>query len=153
MTVPAQLLPKQWLLPKLLPRERVADQVRVFIAALDPEKPYRVTIDVAKPPRSNDQNEALWGLAYKVLEKETGNDPDDLHIYFCGEFFGWVDHEIMGMRRRRPRRTTTTDDRGKRDVISKSEFCDFYAFIQRRSAETVGVFIPDPDPNYSRVRE
>ena len=36
-------------------------------------------------------------------------------------------------------------ERGERDVLSKSDFSDFVAFVQRFGAK-VGVMIPDPDP-------
>lgn len=98
--------------------------------------------------RSDEQNAALWAVAYKTLRDATGNDPEDLHRYFCGEYFGWVEYEVMGARRKRPRRTTTTNEDGHRDLITTLDFADFYNFVQQRSAETVGVFIPDPDPNW-----
>lgn len=108
----------------------------------------KVTIQMDRADRSEDQNEALWGLAYKLLHEMTGNDAEDLHAYFCGEFFGWVEYEVMGQRRKRPRRTTTKDEHGKRDVLDTISFASFFEFIQRRSAETVMVVIPDPDKNW-----
>lgn len=145
MPVPPQMLPRNWLLPKLLPRERVAEQVATFVTALDPGHAYRVTVEEAKPTRSSDQNNALWGCAYKAIREQTGNDPDDLHVYFCGEYFGWVECEMFGAHKKKPRRTTTADPEGRRSVMSKMEFVDFYAFIQQRMAEN-GVHVPDPDP-------
>lgn len=112
---------------------------------LDRAKAWRVTAEEHKRRRSDSQNSALWGVAYKVLRDETGNDPEDMHRYFCGEFYGWVEYEIFGQTRKKPRRTTTTDENGKRNVISTTDFMDFYAFIQQRAAETVGVYVPDPN--------
>lgn len=117
-----------------------------FLSTLDVTKDFQVTIGLVKKERSDLQNRALWGCAYKTLRDATGNDPDDLHTYFCGEYFGWVEYEVMGATRKRPRRSTTKDENGKRDVISTHDLQDFYAFIQQRSAETVGVYVPDPDP-------
>lgn len=53
----------------------------------------------------------------------------------------------MGRIKMKPFRTTTRDDKGKRDVISTLEMADFYAFIQRKSAEN-GFDVPDPDPDW-----
>jgi len=117
-----------------------------FLSALDVTKDFQVTIGLVKKERSDLQNRALWGCAYKTLRDATGNDPEDLHTYFCGEYFGWVEYEVMGATRKRPRRSTTKDENGKRDVISTIHLQDFYGFIQQRSAETVGVYVPDPDP-------
>jgi hypothetical protein len=117
-----------------------------FLSSLPQEKDLQVTVSDVKKERSDLQNRALWGCAYETLHKATGNDKDDLHTYFCGEFFSWVEYEVMGQKRKRPWRTTTRDENGKRDVISTMQLSDFYAFIQQRSAETVGVYVPDPDP-------
>lgn len=117
-----------------------------YLSALSTDKEVQVTISDVKKERSDLQNRALWGCAYKTLRDATGNDADDLHTYFCGEYFGWTEYEVMGQKRRRPLRTTTKDDRGNRSVITTLQLSDFYAFIQQRSAETVGVYVPDPDP-------
>ena len=119
-----------------------------FIAQLDHTKAHVLRVDRWHRERSDLQNRALWGVAYKTLSNATGNDPEDLHIYFCGEFFGWQEYDVMGQPRKRPRRTTTRDENGKRDVIDTATLSAFYGFIQQRSAETVGVYVPDPDPNW-----
>ena len=117
-----------------------------FLSALSKDKEFQITVGEAKKERSDLQNRALWGCAYKTLREATGNDPEDLHTYFCGEYFGWTEYEVMGQKRKRPFRSTTKDEHGNRNVITTLQLSDFYAFIQQRSAETVGVFIPDPDP-------
>lgn len=122
------------------------DRLFAFLSALGKQQDFQVTFGSIKKPRSDLQNKALFGVAYKTLHEETGNDPEDLHCYFCGEFFGWQQYEVMGQKRKRPVRSTTKNEQGERDVISTLELQHFYAFIQQRSAETVGVFIPDPDP-------
>lgn len=118
-----------------------------FLNGLGQDEEWQVTIKKHKKSRSDTQNAALWGVAYATLERETGNDPEDLHAYFCGEFFGWSETEVMGRRKVKPRRTTTRDESGKRDVVAWDVFCDFYATIQRRAA-AIGVYVPDPDPNW-----
>jgi len=120
------------------------------IHGLDHAKAHVVKVERWRRERTDAQNRALWGLAYKVLHEATGNDPEDMHLYFCGEFFGWVEHEMFGRKRLKPRRTTTRDEHGRRDVISTKTLAEFFAFIQQRAAETVGVYIPDPDPEYWR---
>lgn len=124
-----------------------------FLSAIPADEEFQVTIGPIKKPRSDLQNRALWGCAYKTLQNATGNDPDDLHTYFCGEFFGWTEYEVMGSKRRRPQRTTTKDADGKRDVITTLQLSEFYGFIQQRAAETVGVYVPDPDPMWWSHRE
>ena len=114
-----------------------------FIERLPMARKWKVVVSLYRKTRSNAQNNALWGVAYPTIRESTGNEAEDLHTTFCGEYFGWVDYVVMGHRRKRPRRTTTTDENGKRDVISTADFMDFYANVQRISAE-FGVYVPDP---------
>lgn len=127
-------------------RARTIARLAAFLASCLPGKRVKVEVSLYRQPRSNAQNKALWGLAYKMLHEETGNDPEDLHAYFCGEFWTWVEYDVMGQKRKRPLRTTTTDADGKDSIISIVEFADFFSFIQQRAAEVAGIFIPDPDP-------
>ena len=139
----------QYLLPTGKDRDRIRDNLVKFIDGLDPKFAWEIEVTRYAKPRSDPQNNALWGVAYKTLRQQTGNDPDDLHVFFCGEYFGWSEYEVMGRKRVKPRRTTTHDENGKRAVMPMSEFADFYAFIQQRSAQN-GYMIPDPDPLWFR---
>lgn len=116
-----------------------------FFGELPQGQEWSVEVKKLKKDRSDLQNNALWGVAYPVIEAETGNEAEDMHTYFCGEFFGWTETLIFGRRKVKPRRTTTRDEHGKRDVIPTDKFCEFYAYIQRRCAQ-IGVYVPDPDP-------
>jgi len=125
-------------------RDHAIASLSRLVADYLPGKPLRVTITQLRSERTHAQNNALFGVAYAALKEQTGNDPDDLHTYFCGEFFGWEEIDVMGKKRVVPRRTTTTDENGRRSVMPKIEFSDFYGFIQRRAAE-VGYDVPDPE--------
>lgn len=153
MPVPAKLLPKQWLLPKLLPRERVAEQIAVFVRALDAAKAYRVTVEAATIPRTSQQNRYLWGVAYKLIAEHVGYEIDEVAEYLCGYMWGWTDKRVPKKPSNPegvesvPIRTTTRNADGKRSVLSKQDFADYVAFVQRFGAKH-GVHIPDPDPDY-----
>lgn len=138
--------------PKDKRRDTILANVLACIGALPADKPWSIEVKRYVKERTNLQNSALWGCAYKALEEASGNDPEDLHIYFCGENWGWVEVEVMGQRKRKPRRTTTHDENGKRDVIETIELAAFYEFIQRRAMEAAGVWVPDPDPNWFREK-
>jgi len=140
MNVPDRDLPAD---PAL--RKTAIDSLARLLIRWLPGKRLRVRVTLAKGERSDLQNRALWGCAYRALETQTGNAPEDLHAYFCGEHFSWVEYKIMGKARLRPRRTTTHNEDGDRDVLSTADFADFYDFVQRRSAEN-GFDVPDPDP-------
>jgi len=120
-----------------------------YVGNLSDDKSWTVEIKEAKKSRSSAQNAALFGCAYPPIMEHMGlrgeRDREDLHTFWCMEYFGAVEVDIMGKRKLRPIRTTTTDEHGKRDVIDKATFSDFYAFIQQRSAE-YGIIVPDPDP-------
>lgn len=135
----------QYLLPVGPDRDRIRDNFVQFLDGLDKAKAWEIEVCLFTKPRNDQQNRALWGVAYKELSEQTGNDPADLHTYFCGEHFGWTDYEVMGRRKLKPRRTTTTDENGKRNVMPMPEFAQFYEFIQRRAAQN-GFMVSDPDP-------
>lgn len=111
------------------------DRLRDTLNALVVFGPVEVVWKPWKPRRSDQQNRALWGVAYKTLADATGNDPDDLHTYFLGEWAGWQTVNVMGQARRLPKRRSSK--------LNKAEFAEFYAFIQRRAAEA-GYYVPDP---------
>lgn len=121
-------------------REKGADDVRAFIISCRPNKRLLVEVKEYQKRRSDEQNRALWGLAYRILRDETGNDPEDLHTYFLGEFLGWEVIDVMGQKRRVPKRRSSG--------MSTVEFAEFFAFIQGRAAQA-GYYIPDPDPSHT----
>ena len=94
-----------------------------WIEGLPSDKPWAIEVRRHIKKRSNPQNSALWGCAYKFISQETGNAPEDLHQFFCGED-------------------------GKRDVISTEELSEFYESIQRLCAEALDLVVPDPDPDW-----
>lgn len=126
-------------------RESLADRLREFVMTALPGKRLRVEVCEYRRRRSDDQNRALWGVAYRTLSEATGNDADDLHTYFLGEWAGWEVIQVMGQTRRVPKRRSSK--------LTTVEFSDFYAFIQQRSAETVGVYVPDPDQHWREHRD
>jgi hypothetical protein len=119
-------------------------------AIFDSDKTYEIVIREVLKEYSDEQRKALWGLAYQLLSEETGNDPEDLHQYFCGEYFGWKVIKVMYANRKVPIRTTTRNEQGERDVISTADLASLFEFIQQRAAQTVGVYIPDPDPHWKK---
>lgn len=103
-------------------------------------KPYRKT-------RTDAQNHALYGVAYRVLSDETGYTKDELHEAFCRKFFGTRESILFGVHVQKPQRTTTRDENGKRDVIGWDVFADFYDMVERTAAEA-GILIPPPDQQW-----
>ena len=132
-------------------RDAVVSNLAGFVLKYLPGKQLRVSVDRITNRRTNQQNRALWGCAYRALSDQTGNDMEDLHLYFCGEYFGWNNVLVMNQRRHKPIRTTTHNEHGERDVISTIELAAFYAFVQQRSAQ-LGYDIPDPDPEWTQEK-
>ena len=105
-----------------------------------------------KPSRTNYQNNYLFGVCYPLLSDAMGYDVNDLHEYFCGTHFGWVDkkcpkkpHNAKGLESV-PFRTTTRNSENKSDVLGKVAFGEFVATVHRVAGKA-NVFIPDPDPS------
>lgn len=125
-------------------REDAVNRLAASLLAALPGKALRVEYAEAKNERSSPQCRYLNGVAYKLLSEATGYERDDISEYLCGTYFGWKDKLKPGKQTVQiPVRTTTTNEDGKRAVLSKQEFADYVAFVQRFAAKH-GVFIPDP---------
>ena len=124
-------------------RSKVLARLLAFLPLLSPAKAWQIVVSEYRPRRSDAQNNALWGVAYKAIREATGNSNESLHDHFCRKYFGEVEREICGTVRTHARRTTTTDEDGKRSVLSTVEFMGFYEFIQQEMA-SFGVYVPDP---------
>jgi len=124
---------------------RILANLWTFLNALGTSRSWVIEIKRYVRPRSVEQNSALWGVAYPPIVAATGQEAEDWHEYFLGEWFGWVEVRMFGRRRLRPARTTTTDFQGNDSKLSRAEFAEFYNFVQRRAAEN-GIYVPDPDP-------
>jgi hypothetical protein len=121
------------------PVEQVLKAVEVMYRNL-PQKPFAVTVEVWKKPRTNQQNAYLWGVVYPAViegggEALVGWSRDDLHDYFLGECFGWETLEGFGRKRLRPLKRSST--------LNKQEFSDYLEFISMKCGE-LGFTIPEP---------
>jgi hypothetical protein len=122
-----------------------AQRIAGFLGRLDTGKPWEVLVRPWKKSRSDRQNNAMFGVAYKTLSNFTGFTEPELHERFLRAFFGEIEYEVLGAKFIRPRRTTTTNERGERDVLSREDFSRFFSFIQQKAAE-IGCYIEDPNP-------
>lgn len=107
-----------------------------FISGLPDSREWVIKVEQFRKKRSNHQNRALWGCAYKALSDATGNEAEDLHTFFLGEWSGWEVIDVMGQRRRVPVLRSSK--------LTTEEFAEFYDFIQRRAAEC-GYNVPSPN--------
>lgn len=117
------------------------ERVALFLERCLPGKKVKVTVEMHRKRRSDQQNRYLWGVCYPTILRE-GGEPlrgwtsEDLHELFLGRHFGWEVLEGFGQKRKRPIRRSS--------VLSTVEFMDFVASIQQFAAE-YQVYIPDPN--------
>jgi hypothetical protein len=128
-------------------RPGVTQRAKDFIDRLPVDKSWVVTVAPYVKKRSSKQRASLFAVAYGTIMDAMGlrgaKDKEDLHRFWCEEYFGVI--EATGVSPRRPLRTTTTNEAGEREEISTLQALDMYAFIQQRAAEN-GIDCPDPDP-------
>jgi hypothetical protein len=136
----------------LQPGERSLTRIVAVLSALAKDVAWKITIARVKKERSDPQNNALFGVAYKALSEFTGYTAPELHDVFLRAYFGTVEREIFGEIITRPRRTTTTDENGAKNKLSTVEFNAFYEFVQQKGAE-IGCWVPDPDPMWHQIKE
>ncbi len=122
----------------------IADNAIKTISELDRKKKWEIEVKESKDTRTTKQNKYLWGVVYKLLSDETGNDSEDLHEYFLGEYFGWEEVQVFGGRKLRPRHRSRN--------LPTNDFFEFVEFIRRRAAVN-GYYIPDPDPYWRQMLE
>lgn len=122
-----------------------------FIATVQARKlPLEATVKRWTEPRTDPQNNYLFGVCYPVIGQAMGYTKDDLHEWVCGTFFGWVDHKVPKTPRNpqgiesRPFRTTTRDENGNRDVIPPDKFGELLETVVFRAAANIDVVIPEP---------
>ena len=125
--------------PTGTPVEQVLKAVEVMYRSL-PQKPFAVTVEVWKKPRTNQQNAYLWGVVYPAImegggEALGGFTRDDVHEWLLGECFGWEVLEGFGRKRMRPLKRSS--------ALNKQEFSDYLTFIDTKCAE-FGIVIPQP---------
>lgn len=138
------------ILPRSMPRERTVANFSRFLLALPLDRAWRVEVCEHKPTRSDQQNRYLNGVCYKVLGNAIGYERDEVSEFLCGTYWGWKDKRVpkkpscpTGIESV-PIRTTTRNERGERDVLNKSDFADYVAFVHRFAASK-GILIPDPE--------
>lgn len=139
--------PRPIIMPAESPEERAKriQRIAAFLLRLPADKAWELLPRPFKRTRTERQNNAMWGVAYKTLSDYTGYSEPEIHELMCRGHFGEVEDEALGMKRIRPRRTTTTNERGERDVLSRAAMSEFYAFVVQKAAE-IGCYIEDPDP-------
>jgi hypothetical protein len=120
-------------------------RIAAYFARLDPTKPWQAIVGPWKKERTQRQNNAMFGVAYKTLGEFLGYTEKELHDVMLKLYFGEVHYELMGVRQTKPRRTTTTNEAGERDVLNREEMSKFYNFIVQAAAEQ-GCYIDDPNP-------
>lgn len=129
-------------------RERLKRLLCDYIDKWSMSVPGLIEIKKLVRPRTTKQNATFWWAMGKIRE-QTGNDVNDLRDLFCGEFYGWVTIDVLGQKKRKPYRTTAHDHEGHHDLPSTEEFMQLWDFMQALSA-TMGIEVPDPDPNFRR---
>lgn len=132
-----------------------ADNAKTYLDWLPVDGSMEVEFRPYKKPRRPKQNASLWGVAYPPLMEKMGlrgeQEKEELHEYFCGEYFGWKEYYIMNKKKVKPVRTTTRNENGERDLVSTIVMADFYSFVQQQGADN-GIYVPDPDPMYGIKR-
>lgn len=119
--------------------------VAAYLSRLDASKPWQMIVGPWKKERTQRQNNAMFGVAYKTLGDFMGHTEVELHDVMLRLYFGEIHYEVMGARKIKPKRTTTTNEDGARAVLSRDDMSRFYNFIVQKAAE-IGCYIEDPNP-------
>lgn len=124
--------------------ERI-QRIAAFLTRLPVDKAWELIPRPFRRKKTERQNNAMWGVAYKTLSDFTGHTEPELHEILLKLYFGEVEYELLGVKDTKPRRTTTTNEHGERDELSREKMAEFFSFIQMKAAE-IGCFVDDPNP-------
>lgn len=102
--------------------------------AVSPNGTYDITIKRFVKKRTTDQNSLLW-LWLTCIERETGNDKNDLYDYYCTKFLRKT-VEINGEVK------TVITGSSKLNTIGMKDFLDK---IQVEASTILGITLPNPD--------
>lgn len=100
-----------------------------------------ITVKALRATRSVQQNRFYFGTVIHLLSEYTGYSVDEMHEFLKAKFLpkhlavtngngAIVDHLVIG---------------GSTRKLNTVEFNEYIAQIQQWAAETVGVYIPDPN--------
>ena len=141
----------EFILPKGS-RKRALPLALQVLESLDELVAWRVLVQPVKHARSLSQNAYLWAVPNKLISDKTGYEVEEVHEYLLGAYFGWREKRVpkkpsnpKGLESV-PNRTTTTDERGRRNVLTTTQFAEYVDFVQRFAATKLQLVIPDPDP-------
>lgn len=126
-------------------RTSLIQRITAFLELLPQDRPWEVVVKQFKKKRSDDQNNALWGIPYKLISEHTGYEKEWVHEYYLCKFFGSTVKEVFEGKKKVPSRRSSK--------LTTQEFSDYYAFIQRHAAQELGLYIPDPDPRLKSYGE
>lgn len=124
-------------------RPGIPRRLLAFLEALPLDVAFEVVVRRAVRKRTDAQNAALFGYAYKELAAFTGYTVPEIHDVCLRGFFGEREVEVMGRVITKPRRTTTTDEHGKRDVLGKVQFSEYLAYVLNEAGK-LGLYLADP---------
>lgn len=134
-----------FLLRKDTDRAPLIQRITAFLELLPQDRVWEVTVKQFRKKRTEDQNNALWGVAYPPIMDATGYEKNELHEYYLCECFGSHVKDVFGKKKKVPNKRSSG--------LSTAEFSELYAFIQRHAAQTLGVYVPDPDPRLKSYGE
>lgn len=115
-----------------------AELMRMF-----PSMDLTITVEKRRKTRSTQQNRWYWGVCVPLIREkliELGNDGlsnEDVHYFLKEKFLQGCDIILADGEIVKGEPTTT--------ALSTSEAMDFYALIQKWSAEILDLLIPDPN--------
>jgi hypothetical protein len=104
--------------------------------ALDPDKKYRVSVELYRPARSLEQNAYFHAVPLKIIADHTGYGLDDIKAYLMGKAFGSREVEIAGETISRPLKGTSD--------LNVEQFSWLIEWTISWAAQMLGLTIPYP---------
>lgn len=124
--------------PIVISNEAVRKRVMDLIAALDLSKPWAITVAPHRKRRTTSQNALYWKwieTTVGIVARETGNDRDDMHLFFKQKFLTPRVFQINGQ--------TVTEYSTK--TLTTGEMADYMNRIYAWVTSELGLLLPVPE--------
>jgi len=119
---------------------------------------YKIIIEKIYNKRSNPQNAYLWGVVYPIVKEgliDVGFDEfkQDYELEMTHELckFRFLQRVIDSSKQKENGAYPYLNTIGSTRKLKTIEFMEYLGNIQKWSSEYLGVYIPEPDPNYAET--
>lgn len=103
-----------------------------------------------RPTRSQRANAYYWSTVLLLIAQHTEHTPEEIHDAMCARFLPNEHKRVEFFNRHTGEQLDVDIDTRRSSKLTGAPFYDFVEQVRMWAADWLGVFTPDPDPEYWR---